>query len=97
MLALGGFMPSSAVILWASLCPLGALLLEELQKSVRWIVGFLVLLAIGALLDPYLTPQSLPEAFVTWFFVLNIGTVTAVRTNCRDLVRPRIVSRKATA
>ena len=57
MLALGGFRPSSAVILWAALCPLGSLLVEELRKTLLWIVGFVALLVIGALVEPYLAPS----------------------------------------
>ena len=52
MLALGGYRQSSAVILWAALCPLGSLLVEDLRKTVLWIVGFVVLLVIGALAEP---------------------------------------------
>ena len=50
MLALGGFRPSSAVVLWAALCPLGSLLVEDLRKTRLWIAGFLAVLVIGALL-----------------------------------------------
>jgi guanylate cyclase len=78
MLALGGFGPSSMVIIWATLCPLCSLLLEELRQTMLWIVGFLVLLVAGALLQPWLEPPGLPDAFVTWFFVLNIGAVTSI-------------------
>ncbi|MBV9599256.1 MAG: adenylate/guanylate cyclase domain-containing protein [Chloroflexi bacterium] len=78
MLALGGFRPSSAVILWASLCPLGSLLLEELHKTLLWIAGFITLLCVGALLDPHLRAPQLSDDFITWFFVLNLGAVVAV-------------------
>lgn len=78
MLALGGFGPSSAVILWAALCPLGSLLVEELHKTLLWIMGFIALLFVGALLDPHLTAPELPDDLITWFFVLNLGTVVAV-------------------
>ena len=78
MLALGGYRQSSAVILWAALCPLGSLLVEELRKTLLWIVGFVVLLVIGALLEPYLVPPGLPDELVTWFFVLNLGAVVLV-------------------
>jgi guanylate cyclase len=78
MLALGGYRQSSAVILWAALCPLGSLLVEELRKTLLWIVGFVVLLVIGALLEPYLVPPGLPDDLVTWFFVLNLGAVVLV-------------------
>ena len=77
-IALGGFQQSSVVIVWAALCPLGSLLLEEPRRTLLWIVGFVALLPITALLQPHLTPAQLPETFVTWFFVLNLGTVIAV-------------------
>ena len=78
MMCLGGFRESSVVIIWAALCPLGSLLLEDLRQTLFWIVGFVVLLIVSALLQPYLVPVGLPEAFVTWFFVLNVGTVIAI-------------------
>ena len=77
-IALGGFQQSSAVIVWAALCPLGSLLLEKPRRTLLWIVGFVALLPITALLQPHLSPAHLPDAFVTWFFVLNLGTVIAV-------------------
>ena len=77
-IALGGFQQSSVVIVWAALCPLGSLLLEEPRRTLRWIVGFVALLPITALLQPHLTPAHLPDTFVRWFFVLNLGTVIAV-------------------
>jgi adenylate cyclase len=77
-IALGGFQQSSVVIVWAALCPLGSLLLEEPRRTLMWLVGFLALLPITALLQPHLTPAHLPDRFVTWFFVLNLGTVIAV-------------------
>jgi adenylate cyclase len=77
-IALGGFQQSSVVIVWAALCPLGSLLLEEPRRTLLWIVGFVALLPITALLQPRLTPAHLPDTFVTWFFVLNLGTVIAV-------------------
>src|SRR5271166_1090241 len=77
-IALGGFRQSSVVIIWAALCPLGSLLLEEPKRTVLWIVGFLALLLATALLQPHLTQANLPTALVTWFFVLNLGSVIAV-------------------
>jgi guanylate cyclase len=77
-IALGGFRQSSVVIIWAALCPLGSLLLEEPRRTLFWIVGFVALLVVTALLQPHLTPAHLPDAFVTWFFVLNVGSVIAI-------------------
>jgi guanylate cyclase len=78
MMSLGGFKQSSAVIIWAALCPLVSLLVEDLRQTVLWIVGFVLLLIVSAILQPYLSPSGLPEAFATWFFVLNLGSVIAI-------------------
>ncbi len=78
MMSLGGFGNSSVVIIWAALCPLAALLLEDLRRTVFWILGFVSLLIVSAILQPYLVPVGLPETFVTWFFVLNVGLVIVV-------------------
>jgi len=77
-MSLGGFRQSSVVIVWAALCPLCSLLIEDLRHTVGWIVGFVLLLIVSAVLQPYLKPAGLPEAFVTWFFVLNLGSVIAI-------------------
>jgi guanylate cyclase len=77
-MSLGGFRNSSAVIIWAALCPLVSLLVDDLRQTVLWIVGFVLLLIVSAVLEPSLKPPELPEAFVTWFFVLNLGAVIAV-------------------
>ena len=78
MMSLGGFKDSSVVIIWAALCPLAALLLDESRQTVFWIVGFVSLLIVSAILQPYLVPVGLSETFVTWFFVLNVGAVIAI-------------------
>ena len=77
-MSLGGFRNSSAVIIWAALCPVISLLVEDLRQTLLWIVGFVLLLALSATLEPSLKPPALPEAFVTWFFVLNLGSVVAI-------------------
>jgi guanylate cyclase len=41
-------------------------------------VGFVAVVALTALLQPHLKPANLPDAFVTWFFALNVGTVIAI-------------------
>jgi adenylate cyclase len=77
-LSLGGLKQSSVVIIWAALCPLGSLLLEDLRSTSFWIVGFVALLILSAALQPVLSPAALPEPFVTWFFVLNVGAVITI-------------------
>jgi len=78
MMSLGGFKESSAVIIWAALCPLASLLLGDLRQTLFWILGFIFLLIVSAFLQPYLPFFDLPEQFVTWFFVLNIGAVISL-------------------
>jgi guanylate cyclase len=78
MMSLGGFKNSSAVIMWAALCPVVSLLVEDLRQTMLWIVGFVLLLIASAILEPSLQPAAVPEAFVTWFFVLNLGSVIAI-------------------
>lgn len=78
MMSLGGFRESSVVVIWAALCPLASLLIEDLRDTLLWILGFVALLAVSAILQPYLTPAGLPESFVNWFFVLNVGAVITI-------------------
>jgi guanylate cyclase len=77
-LALGGFAQSSMVIVWAALCPLGALLIEDIARTLFWLLGFVTLLLATALLQPYLTLAPVSDTFVTCFFVLNVGCVIAI-------------------
>lgn len=77
-LSLGGFNQSSVVIIWAALCPLCSLLFEDLRSTSFWILGFVVLLILTAAVQPYLSQVDLPESFVTWFFVLNVGAVITI-------------------
>lgn len=79
MMALGGFINSSAVILWSFICPLGALLFAEYKQSPRWLTAYLVLVIISGVIQPYFnTTNNLPEWLVTTFFVLNIGAVSTI-------------------
>jgi len=78
MMSLGGFKNSSAVIIWAALCPLGSVMLGDLRGTLGWLLGFIALLLLSAIVQPYLRPVELSEAFVTWFFALNIGAVILI-------------------
>ncbi|MGH7451006.1 MAG: response regulator, partial [bacterium] len=78
MVALGGgFLNSSAVILWSLIAPLGALLVAGHRQAVSWFLAYLVLLMINALIGPSAPPTNkLPPTLVTAFFVMNIGGVS---------------------
>lgn len=79
MVALGGFINSSAVILWSFICPLGALIFDEPRHAPRWFLAFLGLVVLSGLLQPYVRlTNNLSPLLVVIFFVLNIGAVTAI-------------------
>jgi guanylate cyclase len=79
MIALGGFVNSSGVILWSVICPLGALIFEKPARALRWLVAYLVLIAISGFLESHpLVNSPLSPALRTIFFVMNIGTVSAI-------------------
>jgi guanylate cyclase len=79
MLALGGFINSSAVILWSFISPLGAMLFAEHKQSPRWLYFYLILVILSGFIQPHLRyAQITPQTLVTAFFVLNIGAVSSI-------------------
>ncbi|QNN53451.1 adenylate/guanylate cyclase domain-containing protein [Nocardioides mesophilus] len=76
--SLGGFVASSAMVLWSIFTPLAALALLGLRRSVVWLVVFFAELVVLGLLDARFarSPAVLPTRFVTTFFVLNVVGVT---------------------
>lgn len=78
-LTLGGFVGASAVILWALLAPLGALITQGRRQAVPWMVGFAVLLVVSLLIQPAMTiNNSLSNQAVGTFFLLNLIGVSAI-------------------
>jgi signal transduction histidine kinase/DNA-binding response OmpR family regulator/PAS domain-containing protein len=78
-IVLGGFINSSAVILWGLLNPIGALIFATPRAAFRWFLTYLVLVVLAALLQPFLQFEShLPGWLVSVFFVLNVGTPSAI-------------------
>ena len=79
MVALGGFVNGSAVILWSLICPLGALLFDRPGGAVRWFAAWTGLVALSGLLNPYLRATNhLSPSVVTFFFVLNVAVVGGI-------------------
>lgn len=74
--SLGGFAVSSGVILWALICPLGALILSP--RPLPWFLSYLALTVASGLIEPFLTPAPIPATVKVVFFVLNFGGVSAV-------------------
>jgi adenylate cyclase len=76
-LSLGGFVPSSGVVLWSFTAPPGALLFSGRREAARWFMAFLVIVGLSAALDPLLTNQAdIPRGVVVLFFALNVVGVT---------------------
>jgi adenylate cyclase len=79
MVALGGFVNSSAVVLWSLSCPLGAMVFAERRQAIYWFLAFLGLVVLGAILEPFVQrPGNLPTYMRTIFFVMNICATSTV-------------------
>jgi adenylate cyclase len=79
-LALGGITPSSGVILWSLLAPVGAVVHGSPRRAWAWFAAFIALLAATVPLAPVLddTPSELPAELVRAFAVLNIAAPSVV-------------------
>jgi hypothetical protein len=79
MVTLGGFVNGSAVILWSLLCPFGALLFAGYRQASLWLITYVALVIVSAVIDPMLPKDTnLPSAARTVFFVINVIAVSVV-------------------
>lgn len=79
MIALGGFVNSSAVILWAFLCPLGAILFSEPRRAPWWFLAYALLVVLSGFLQPFARlSNNLPVEVITLFFVMNIAVISTI-------------------
>jgi len=80
MIALGGWVNSSAVVIWSLISPLGALVYSGAQRATLWFMAFLLLITLGIFIEfPALThTNSIPPLFLVLFFALNIGGLSTV-------------------
>ena len=77
--ALGGFVGSSAVILWSFLAVISAVVYGKNRESEWWFAAFVLLILTSALIQPGLRVQNaLPLALVQALFALNVSTVSAI-------------------
>ena len=76
--SLGGFTPSSGVILWSFTAPLGALLFAGIAEAVPWFLAFAAITVGIGIADPHLPSKAaiLGQPLIVSFFVLNITGVT---------------------
>jgi guanylate cyclase len=79
MMALGGFVNGSAVILWALICPLGALLFGDPSYAKRWMLVFVSLVVLSGFLQPYVgSTNNLSPTTIIFFFVVNLIAVGSI-------------------
>jgi adenylate cyclase len=76
--SLGGFAASSSVTLWGLIAPLGAMMYLGPRPAVPWFVGFLALLVVSVLADPYLARHAaeVPNGIRTAFSAMNLAAVS---------------------
>jgi len=79
MIALGGYVNGSAVIVWSILAPIGALLSGQFRQAKFWFFAFIFLVILSGFLQPYLrTDNALTESVIVLFFIINISTVSFI-------------------
>ncbi|TND10317.1 MAG: protein serine/threonine phosphatase [Bacteroidetes bacterium] len=80
-ISLGGFIPSSSVILWGLVSPLGALVFYNVKQSLYWFSAFVLLVVIAFIVNNYL-PQyfdwNLSEKFIVALFIMNILGISCI-------------------
>jgi signal transduction histidine kinase len=78
-LLLGGFVGSSAVILWSFLAALLVVMFVGARQAWWWFGAFVIAVVACSVLQPYMRVQNhLPVWLVSAFFALNIISVCAV-------------------
>jgi guanylate cyclase len=76
MIALGGFVNGSSVILWSLLSPLGALLFDKQSNAHRWLIAYVTLVVITGIAMPWLRFQNQLAAWqINLFFAINLIAV----------------------
>jgi class 3 adenylate cyclase len=77
MVALGGFIPSSVVALWAFVAPLGAIAFASPREALRWFAVYVALVvAVGVFAGALRQANNFPAGFVRAMFIVNIAAVS---------------------
>lgn len=79
-LSLGGFIPSSGLVIWSFTAPVGAMLFSGRRAGAYWFIAFLLIILLAALLDPLIPNKTdeIPKWVLIMFFSLNITGVSLV-------------------
>jgi serine phosphatase RsbU (regulator of sigma subunit) len=77
--SLGGFAVSGAVILWAILSPIGALMFAGTTRSIPWFLAYMLLVVLSGITGGRdVSHAVLPPLVTAISFVMNIGAVSAI-------------------
>jgi len=83
MLSLRGFVNSSAVILWAIICPLGALVFSNQRHAPFWFAAFIALVVISGFLQaPGEISVDLSPLTITFFLWLILSPFLYLSFGC---------------
>lgn len=76
--SLGGFNTGSAVMAWAILSPIGALMFHGVRQAIPWFIAYISLTVISGIFDQQFASMVEPLSIniITIFYVMNIGTAT---------------------
>jgi len=77
---LGGFVNSSAVMVWALITPLGALVVQNVERAGPWFGAYIGLTVLSGILNHFLAPAAppIPSWLIIANFVMNIGAMSGV-------------------
>ncbi|MEE9170075.1 MAG: hypothetical protein V3U73_09930, partial [bacterium] len=78
--SLGGFAAASAVMIWALLSPMGALMFAGTRQALLWFLAFLLLTVISGILEGRLSQHAatMPPMVIVVFYVMNLGSVSFI-------------------
>jgi serine phosphatase RsbU (regulator of sigma subunit) len=77
--SLGGFSASGAVVLWAILSPVGALMFAGTTRAIPWFFAYIGLVVLSSVCgESAWQPVSLAPAVIVVSFVMNLGGVSAI-------------------
>ncbi len=80
-ISLGGFIPGSAVIMWAIIAPTGALIFHSKKRSLIWFAAYIILVVIAYLINDLLPDYfswDLQENFINALFLMNVFGVSFI-------------------
>ena len=81
-ISLGGYVKGSAVVMWAFMAPLGALVFFGVRAALPWLGGFFAVVGITALFDSRVAGLAppLPPAVQTTLFAVNLAGLASLVT-----------------